>query len=264
MYIKKIFAPMSDLVCVVSDLHCDVSQTPFSIKRPKANTLVLAGDLSSVIDRRYRDFLGTITRDFKSTVYVAGNHEFYGSPGTISQTLEYIDKTCRSLPGDVHLLCRGNPPWKLPDSDVTFVGATLWTDVKNPPDNPRDLLNDFTMIDGGKYSIDYMRELHESDRAHISESLDFLGGGSVVVTHHCPDRRLSVMDPSRSYAHINPFYFCTDMAKVFRETVQAWCYGHTHESHVMFLPRVSSCFVTNARGYVGEETGFVPNVGIKI
>jgi predicted phosphodiesterase len=268
---------MSDLVTLVSDVHCDIRHKVYRLRNPKrSETLIIAGDVASASDESYRDHLVALTGEFRQTAYVPGNHEFYGCYAPMAETLDFMDRVCMSLPGNVRLMRRGADPLDIPGTDTSVVGATLWTDANAAALDGEGLMNDFKMIRSAcpekrcALTVDDMREMHRLDSEHIDRSLAAVGSRgrrAIVATHHSPDIRLSLLNASRSTYGLGPFYYCSDMDDVFsngRGVIKAWCYGHTHESHLMFLPDHPFPFVTNALGYPNESTGFGLNAGISI
>jgi predicted phosphodiesterase len=260
-----------------SDLHLETRPQAVDEAIPPpstAATLVLAGDICPFAHPKYRDFLLKATQNHARVAYVAGNHEFYGSPGDVRQTLEAIDSVCRSLPSHVRLLCTGTQPLEVPGTGVSLIGATLWTDV-SPGDryDYKELLNDFSHIrvDGKRLlRTEDVAALHHADRGWILSEVKRAGRRGervVVVSHHAPDRCLSVLNRNgKADEGMGPLYYASDMHPVYcNDSVAAWLYGHTHEVGSKRLPDREAClFATNALGYPGEDTGFAPRWGVDL
>lgn len=262
---------MSHTVQVISDVHLDVRGGPMQIKAT-APTLIIAGDVAPFIHPKYRDYLGEITMNHRNVAYVAGNHEYYESPLSPMQSQEQMERVCNSLPSNVVFLRAGGGHLDIPRTDLRVVGATMWTNIDPSISGELErLLNDFThirispqtFISGHDMSV-----MHEIDKRWVADSVSHArrdGKRSVVVTHHSPDRRLSVNNDARAKSGYGPLYYASDMGGVFSVPgIAAWASGHTHESHVMWLPNVKFPFITNAHGYPGEKTGFASGSGLNL
>ena len=255
---------MSGLVQLVSDIHCDVAMRPISI-RPTAVTLVVAGDVAPFVHPRYRDYMAAITANHRNVAYVPGNHEFYDSNrDPDGQAISYMENVCRSLPSNVVLLRKGGDHLDVPGTAARIVGATMWTNIdKHLMGTLGNLLNDFSHISYGGSPLEPsgMNRLHAQDKEWVRRSIASArraGKRAVVVTHHSPDRRLSIFNSEKAKNGFGPLYYSSDMGDLITNpNVAAWLYGHTHESHVLRLPESPFPFVTNAKGYPGQETGWV-------
>lgn len=270
---------------LISDLHLDTrpqwddawrSQIDNIIpESPSKNAiLVIAGDLASYIHPKYRDYLSALTERYANTVYVPGNHEFYETSGSVYETCGFMDRTCALLNTNVTCLHTGSEfhYYDVPRTNTRIIGATLWTNI---PDiligaGVENILNDYRFIPGssdkGKLLPQDVIEMHKLDKMWLTQELERSNSKDViVVTHHCPDRRLSLYNDFRSVEGLGPLYYASDMDKIMSHpNICAWCYGHTHESHGIKLPDYKYNFVINAYGYAGEKTGFSIGSGFKI
>ncbi len=229
----------ADLIVLAGDIHAPGHNTPKWARRPS-----IFGD--------------------KLVVYVAGNHEFYGS--------EYLAQK--------RLIAKESERWGIHALDaravvidgVRFLGCTLWTDfelgIVQPDGKLRtdkawsmgtseQFMNDYALIklklrlDGPSgerkrllRTVDTLA-FHRRERAWLEEELArSFDGPTVVVTHHAP-HRLSLaaeyaMDEI-SGAYVN------ELPASFFEVPVLWIHGHTHTS---FDYRVGNCrVVCNPRGY---------------
>ncbi|EGH46975.1 metallophosphoesterase, partial [Pseudomonas syringae pv. pisi str. 1704B] len=82
-------------------------------------------------------------------------------------------------------------------------------------------------------------------------------GKTFVITHHCPLPEVAgdEHDGHVSAAYFNRWYALADQADY-------WAFGHTHHSVDTVLGRC--LFLSNQRGYPGEDCGFVPGKVIEI
>lgn len=252
---------------IISDVHKDIRSTPFKISAVCDN-LIIAGDLSTYVDPKYKDYLAELTSEFRNVYYVAGNHEFYtGERRGRDSILEYIDRVCASMNNNCNHLRAHTSPVKLPGHDVEVLGCTLWTN--GATESNSSLINDFRSIMndmGDIMTVDDFNDWHHDDKEHIRRSVRSVnsrGNRAVVVTHHCPDFRLSLFNESRVRHGFGDLYFCTDMADIMSyPSICGWAYGHTHESGVFKLPGLRYKVITNAVGYEGESTGYAPGSGM--
>jgi hypothetical protein len=225
---------------------------------------VIAGDIGSVTDTRYRDFLIALSTGYKKTFMVCGNHEFYGTEMMIPDTIDYLEKMIDTLPHPFSLLKAGDAAMEIPGSDVMICGSTMWTNVPEimAPDSD-GRLNDYTWIRGsmGAITTYEINSYHKWERDWLKLTLDDLvseNKNTVVVTHHCPSRALGVGDTSRTMDGFGPLYYASDMNPLIcYDNIVAWCYGHTHRSFLSTTVNSKFPFITNAFGYPGESTGFV-------
>jgi hypothetical protein len=159
---------------------------------------------------------------------VSGNHEYYQvlRHGT---TLEAVDNIIRQVAEDsgVHFLQKSS--WTLPETNLVFVGCTLWSDVD--PD-VFEMLNDSRHV---FWNSSVQRGLHLQHAEFIQ---DFLNGmdpqsTTIVVTHHLPSycvlhqrftKTPQVAETNSGYAsHL-------DHLLLNKPGLTAWMAGHTHES----------------------------------
>lgn len=233
-------------VAVFSDLHLEFSDW---VPPPlQVDVVVLAGDIH-IGDAAFT----WARRHFGNTpvVYVPGNHEYFKSD--MPAALERMRLGARRH--DITLLHNGEA-----DLDgVRFLGTTLWTDfefygagtaeVEHFMSVARRRMRDYEFIDferGRALTPELTRDLHQEQRAWLSERLEAGGDRpTVVVTHHLPHR--GSVHPKYEGDATNPA-FVSDLAHLFRESVKLWVHGHTHESvdYAVGATRV----VCNPRGYV--------------
>lgn len=237
---------------VFSDVHLEFG--PFDPPQVEADAVILAGDIwyASQGIRWARDLFPP-----ERCVYVAGNHEFYGTER--NETLE----KCRAAAEDTGINFLENDVTVI--GNVRFVGTTLWTDFRlfggggvqiSAMKDAMRWVNDFrqiSMIEVAKRRRMRPADVcgfHRSAREFLSNELErpYLGR-TVVVTHFAPSRR-SI--PAK-YAHQRLSSYDASNLEDLIEMHQPdlWVHGHTHESHDYWLGRTH--VVCNPRGYVGHE-----------
>jgi len=235
----------------ISDLHLEFG--PLEIEPEGGDVLVLAGD---VCVKCRVDWINDIASRFNHVIYVLGNHEFYR--GAIDNVYK---KTRECLADNVHLLENESITIKAPSvtstmyDDVTFHGATLWSDFLNG--NPLSYLqcnkgmNDYRLIRGGtgkhRFTPQIAHSLHRISKAFLQENVK---EGDVVVTHMAPSF-LSIHEKYKNDMNMNGAY-ASDLSDLILDTQpRLWFHGHMHTSFDYTIGNTR--ILCNPRGYVGEE-----------
>ena len=145
-------------IAYCDDLHLEFDRITLE-NTEQADVLVLAGDICLVSqlgpypddafellygrNGRIHDFFTNCAKEFKHIIYVLGNHEHYRydikeSLATLRKHLGYIK--------NLHILERES----VVIDGITFLGATLWTDMNSGHDETIDrvsyAMNDFRII----------------------------------------------------------------------------------------------------------------------
>lgn len=247
---------------VVSDLHVELTRgwdLPAPDARPRFDVLVVAGDLIPRMERGVR-WLHERVPD-RPVIYVPGNHEFYGAD--IDRTVEKARAAAAGT--NIHVLQHDC----VRIGDVTFAGATTWTDFDLFGDADRAMflagerMNDFRKIRIGGYARRFRPPhaliRHQQARAFFeSQMRGPRSGRLVVISHHAPHpgAPLPLSDPPRPDEILSAAYR-SDLTALMRpaandgrgalKPADLWIYGHTHASDdtVIGATRV----VSNAKGY---------------
>lgn len=248
-------------VALGSDLHLEFADIQLK-NTGGADVLVLAGDIlvASGIEgegpkaKLGREFLSRVSGEFKNTVYVAGNHEFYG--GKWYDTIETLERVCSSY-GNIHFL---EDNTVLLDG-ITFTGGTLWTDLNGGDPSTAmavaGFMNDYRTIRNERK--EYRRLLpfetearHRATKAYIGKVAEDNPDSKVfVVGHHSP-----------SYQSIHPMYqndylvngaYASDLEQFIMDhpNIVAWVHGHMHNPFDYTVG--STRVVCNPRGYYPHE-----------
>lgn len=256
---------LSGDIMVAQDLHDHVA-ADFN---PYSNGAL--ADLSRKMQRvaRFRDFFKRCSFQFPHVIYVAGNHEFYH--GKFFAGIDYLRDECAKYPNVHFLEC----DTKVID-DVTFIGATLWTDMnKGDPLTMHaieGMMNDFRIIRNDKRSYAPMSARDVVDRhartlkyfrTVLAEQHD---KKFVVVGHHSPSFQ-SVHKEYKTEYLMNGGYH-SDLSEFIMDhpQIKLWTHGHTHHpfDYVIGETRV----VCNPRGYendgYSEQTGWNPNIVLEV
>lgn len=255
---------------LLSDLHLEGAKYTFPQDTDYSNSvLILAGDILTLkalkTQNHILDFFSEASNRFDQVIYVAGNHEFYGSD--YYTTLKELSNFCSNFSDNIHFL--ENEVYEI--GGVSFIGATLWTDFyQNDPISKLEALrcmSDFRLIKNGenKFTPDFSIELHEKSLKFISEAITeekMKGNDVVVVSHHLPSERS--IHPKYFGSSLNGA-FCSDLDFYIENFVpDVWVHGHTHES---FCYRVYKTMVyCNPKGYKNLEYNgiFNPNFNFEV
>jgi predicted phosphodiesterase len=255
---------------IQSDLHLESTRgwdLPAVGDRPVFDVLVIAGDL---IPRAERGVAWLLDRVADHVVFVCGNHEFYGCD--IDRTVE----KARALAAGTHVHILQNDTVQI--GDVTFIGATFWTDFNLFGDPGRamvaaaEFMNDYKKIRVGRYVYrlrpHYTLQRHRQSREFIANELRKPKVGTrVVVTHMAPHP--SAIRPAFD-EEITSAAYASDASDLLAMGVDAWIYGHTHDTRDEMIGDVR--LITNAKGYgpwppkelTWDNPGFDPNFVIEI
>jgi predicted phosphodiesterase len=273
---------------IQSDLHVEPARgwdLPAADARPRFDVLVVAGDLIPRMERGVA-WLRERVPD-RPVIYVPGNHEGYGCD--VDRTVE---KAKQAAEGSKVFVLQ-NDALRL--GNVTFAGATLWTDFALFGDQRRAMavagerMNDFRKIRTAKY-VERFRPQHALARHMASRA--FLetemrkprGGPLVVVTHHAPHPGRSFPRYQRerlSDEEVLTAAYRSDLTTLMWPTpiegarnslrpADLWIYGHTHESEDVTIG--CTRVVSNAKGYgpwipqlrTWDNRRFDPNFVIEI
>ena len=232
-------------ISLLSDLH--LSMHPLAAPRPDADVVVLAGDLgrpAAAIEwaRQYE----------QPTLFVAGNHEFYGSDLV-------------SAPAELRALAKGTSVRVLERDEwrhdgVRFLGCTLWSDHRlyaSPEERELCLeqagrfVRDFSRIGVApdfeeKFTPALSQLLFDNSVAWLEEKFaEPHAGTTVVITHFAPSRQS--IHPRFAGSPLNACFISDLEAQIRRWQPRLWLHGHTHDS---FDYRIGATrVVANPRGY---------------
>jgi Icc-related predicted phosphoesterase len=223
-----------------SDIHLEFGGA--SLTATDADVVVAAGDIGVGIEG-----VEWLKASGKPTIYVAGNHEFYGG-----DLVNVQDAMRTAVNGSAvrYLECGATEI-----DGARFLGATLWTDyLGEDPLIMQDMaeaMNDFQQIAAGGRPLQPsdLVEINRATRSWLETRLAaHHAGPTVVVTHHAPlfaSWRLTA-NPAFKAAYCNNL---GDLIKSYR--IDLWIHGHIHT-------RADYCangvrVVCNPRGYDGYQ-----------
>jgi len=226
-----------------------------------ADLLILAGDIN----------LGTKGIEWiKSTIktlpviYVLGNHEYY--KGSYPKTLNSIKEIAVNT--NVHILENES----VVIDDITFHGATLWTDFALLGDSRingsicQGKMNDYKMIRRDPSysklrSIDTFLMHHQSLKWLQASLESSATEKNIVVTHHAPSIK-SI--PAQLKEDIVTSAYASNLeAVILKYQPQYWIHGHIHVPIKYELG--DTTVLCNPHGYMSEPyNGFDKNLIIEI
>jgi len=223
-----------------SDVHLEFGQA--ALDASTADLIIAAGDIG----------VGTAAVDWlrssgKPTIYVAGNHEFYG--GEIATTEDKLRRACAGT--NVHFLERD----VVVIGDVRFVGATLWTNFLDENAEVMTTLgkqmNDYVHIRYGDRPLvpEDTLEINRVTRAWLARTLGLPHPGrTVVVTHHAPLFASWHLAPDALFRGA----YCNDLTDIVDDhRIDLWVHGHLHAATDYCANGLR--VVCNPRGYVGYQ-----------
>jgi Icc-related predicted phosphoesterase len=223
-----------------SDVHLEFGA--LDVPQTRADVIVAAGDID--LGARAVPWLQRLERP---TVYIAGNHEYYG--GELGAVQQDIRAACEGT--QVHFLERES----VEIDGVRFVGATLWTALNDSESRPLEMfeshINDFRQIRVGERFLRAadVVALNRESVAWLRETLSApFDGPTVVVTHHAPLAASWRADPD---ALLKDAY-CNDLSRLLlQHPPQLWIHGHVHTRSDYLANQVR--VVCNPRGYHGIQ-----------
>jgi predicted phosphohydrolase len=222
---------------VISDLHLEFGLFEFPSPMPDFDVAVFAGDMGQPISSAIAWMAAQRSGALRGarSIYVAGNHEFYGFE--LKRSL--AEGRAAASAAGIDFLSRNS----VVIGGVRFIGCVLWTDYRlHGTPKPSmvfagETLNDHRLIryqeEGGHFSRFmpwHAAAEHRLDLAFIRKELAAkFNGPTVVVTHHAPHR--NSIQPRHEGSALTPA-FVSDLGRVIEEfQPDLWIHGHDHGSH---------------------------------
>ena len=204
---------------------------------------------------KFHSFFINCCKEFKTVLYVFGNHEYYH--GDFNTELDSVREKLSYLP-NLHILEKD----LITIDDVTFLGATLWTDMNNnDPIVKWDInkgMNDFHIIKNssrmvggykpGRFLTEDSYEDHLKAMIFLLEHMD--KEKIVVVTHHTPSIICSLPE-FRSDPLTFAYYSSLEDFIETNPNIKAWICGHSH--NVIDEVIGETRLLMNCRGYANHE-----------
>lgn len=251
------------LIQVFSDIHLEFSNK-IPLLNPKADYLILAGDICQLDHKLFYLFLDYCSTNWKKTFYVPGNHEYYSIKKNMDE-LEFNYKY-KIETRYKNIFYLNNSVTEL-DDDINIYGTTFWT---NPPFSSsyeaQMYINDYNCIRYFKQELEQVvdldvpkvRELSNDSFKQLEDYLVRENKKTIVVTHFPPTRKGTSHPKYLSEKSNSNLYFSwpDNTLNNFRlNNVLAWISGHTHWSYDFEQNGIR--LISNQLGYKSEigQTG---------
>lgn len=160
------------IVQYASDLHLDYGQNYEYVLNKgfeeEGNVLILAGDVANLVAlRTYRLFWDLCSSNFEKTIFVPGNHDYYGEWDKVEDLIEPIKISIRP-----NVTCCNNEVVRVGDTD--FICSTLWSNIiPEQAAAVNSTLLDFCEItfDGKRITVDDYVAMHKEAVAFLQEAV---------------------------------------------------------------------------------------------
>ena len=249
---------------IVSDLHLGLA--PCELPDTGADLIILAGDIHRPAQAlQWARALG------RPAIYVAGNHEYYGS------SIAATDRLLRESSRDSLVTVLDCGEKRI--GTVRILGATLWSDFRIVGDGParEQAMEQATAFsrDFSRISVDekgqevftprHCAALFEQHARWLESRLaEPFDGETVVVTHFAPSA--GSIAPRFAGSPLNACFVSDLESLVERSGAALWIHGHTHDS--FDYPLGKTRVLANPRGYVregvAENAAFDPGLTLRV
>lgn len=243
----------------LSDLHLEfIKQNKidkFINKIPSGidEICILAGDIGNPYKPNYDIFMNFISKNFKKSFVITGNHEYYNKIKTISETNTFLNEYFKKFDNISFL----NNNYEYYDNHC-FIGTTLWSKIVNPNYKINDVYNipDFDCNQYNQLNMQCVAFLEYA--LHNNENC-------IVITHHIPSSSLiNEKYKTPEILEYNQWFYC-DMDDLFKSEkckIKCWIYGHTHTPSNVVINDIP--FLCNPIGYPNENNklNFQTNITI--
>ena len=240
---------MKHKIRYLSDLHLELVK-PNKIEKKIIRQItpgideicILAGDIGNPYKSNYDIFMKFISKNFKKTFVIAGNHEYYQKTKTIQETNEFMENYFKQF-NNISFL---NNTYEI-YNDYCFVGTTLWSKITNLEYSQNDVskIPHFDYIEYNRLnqlSVDFLE-----DTLHNNENC-------IIITHHMPSSSLiDIKYKTESMLPYNQWFYCNmdELIETNRNKIKCWIYGHTHTPSSVIIDEIP--FVCNPIGYPNEN-----------
>lgn len=219
-------------------IHKFIKKIPLGIDE----ICILAGDIGNPYQSNYDIFMNFISKNFKKTFVISGNHEYYNERKTIQQTLDFMKEYFTKFDNITFL----NNSYEI-YNNYCFIGTTLWSKITKPQYEINDVyeIPDFDYIKYNRLhmlSVDFLEDTLQNNE------------NCVIITHHLPSN--SLVDAKYKTQKMLPYnqWFCCNMDECIernKNKIKCWIYGHTHTPSNIVMHGIP--FLCNPIGYPNEN-----------
>ena len=232
----------------LSDLHLEFIKPnkieEFIRKIPSGidEICILAGDIGNPYQLNYDIFMKVMSKNFKKTFIISGNHEYYNKTKTLQETDEFMKKYFQKY-NNISFLNNNYEIY----NNYCFIGTTLWSKITNP-----------------LYKINDVYEIPHFDYIQYNRlnmlSVDFLenslqnNNNCIVITHHIPSNDLiDIKYKTKKMLPYNQWFYCNmdELIENNKNKIKCWIYGHTHTPSNIIINKIP--FLCNPIGYPNEN-----------
>jgi len=237
------------IIRYLSDLHLEFIKPnkleKFIRKIPSGvdEICVLAGDVGNPYKSNYDIFMKFISKNFKKTFVISGNHEYYNKTKTIQETNVFLKDYYQQY-NNISFL---NNNYEIYDN-YCFIGTTLWSKITNPKYD----INDVHKIPNFDY-IQY-NKLNGINVEFLEDAL-INNENCIIITHHVPSESLiDTKYKTKEMAPYNQWFYCNmdEFIEKNKNKIKCWIYGHTHTPSNVVINEVP--FLCNPIGYPNENS----------
>lgn len=242
-----------------SDIHLELRSNENFRPVPKAQNLILAGDIGNISKPNYKQFFDYCSTHWTKIYYVAGNHEFHHK-----RTMGTVNTSMSDLLSNYSNITFLNNTWEFNEGFVIY-GFVGWTyPIFRDYYEASTHLNDYKRINttSGKFSTSFHNELAHDGLQRFKSFIETANQDPnikniIVVTHFPPINTLENPTSNPVYGVDDPlknYYTWSNMLeteKIDGEKIRLWCSGHTHWKYDFTHETIR--YISNPVGYADEE-----------
>lgn len=214
---------------------------------------ILAGDIGNPYQTNYNIFMDFISKNFKKTFLIAGNHEYYNKTKNMNETNIFLKEYFQKF-NNISFLDNNYENY----NEFCFIGTTLWSHITNPIYEINDVYSipNFNYIKYNKLNIESVKFLYNALNNN---------NNCIVITHHIPSSSLiDVKYKTTKMIPYNQWFYC-DLDRLIdekKDKIKCWIYGHTHTPSNVLINEIP--FLCNPIGYPNENVNinFQKNIEI--
>lgn len=233
---------MEKIKCI-TDIHLNYKENLSYNYKEKGEILIICGDIGDPVETYYFEFLSKISKNFNIIFLVPGNHEFRYS--NYQDSLIQLKKLCNYF-NHIILLHQSSYLYypKNNDSEILFIGTTLWCDVPKEPKIEEYYLNNINDFKKIKFNSDYItpkniRMLHNIETNFINSQVNNSNCKKCIIITHFPpitysnNNSLNKSLDKHSKPGLEDYYNNNILNKInFKKDCEyIWYFGHSHEKY---------------------------------